>query len=99
MIYALTGANGFIASHMVTRLLSEGHEVIAVVRKGACFALAILSPTVTLHVLTRCSAIAAIDSAECECLRKLSIAYPGKLSITTVTDLYDTGTALALAVV
>lgn len=71
MIYALTGANGFIASHMVKRLLSEGHEVVAVVRK-------------------------AIDSAECECLRSLSAKYQGKLSITVVTDLYDTD-ALAKA--
>ena len=34
-MYAITGANGFIASHMVTRLLDEGHGVVAIVRRGA----------------------------------------------------------------
>lgn len=33
MLYAVTGANGFIASHVVSKLVEQGHKVRATVRK------------------------------------------------------------------
>ena len=39
----VTGANGYIGSHLVPRLLSEGHQVTCVVREPKRFALAELS--------------------------------------------------------
>ncbi|MGB1037032.1 MAG: NAD-dependent epimerase/dehydratase family protein [Bacteroidia bacterium] len=35
MIFAITGANGFLGVHIIHHLLSEGHEVKGIVRPGA----------------------------------------------------------------
>jgi len=86
MMYAITGANGFIASHMVTRLLSEGHGVVAIVRRAAsspaCKCLRLLSAEypgkltiVTVSELTDTEGLAAAFSG-CDGVFHMAATHP-----------------------